>query len=211
MTQMPQVAVHASARREVVPDSFEVVVQVACRRGDAEDALATLTTGFARVEQTIDALPPSDAVARRGAVSQRWTPWERDPGWLASRRVTLTGRDVEHASEVIAPFAQLSGTVDGLELSGPIWGLDPDNPVHAELQVEAVREARARAQRYAAALGGTLGPLIELADPGLGHYAVPLGRVESSAGGAGFETMDFSPEPIAVEARVVGRWALILP
>src|SRR5262249_2386528 len=190
---------------------FEVVVRVACRSGDAEAALAALTSGFARVEEAIDALPPSGVVARRGAVSQRWIPWERDPGWLASRRVTLMGRDVEHAGDVIAPFAALSGSVDGLELTGPVWEVEPDNPVHAELQAEAVREAHARAQRYAAALGGTLGPLIELADPRLGHHAVQLGRADASMEGAGFETMDFSPLPIAVEAGVVGRWALVLP
>jgi uncharacterized protein YggE len=210
MTQLPQVAVHASARREVVPDSFEIVVRVACRSSEAEAALAALTTGFARVERAIDALPPSDVVARRGAVSQRWMPWEQDPAWLASRHVTLTGRDVEQATDVAAPFAALSSTVDGLELTGPIWKLDPDNPVYAELQAEAVHEARARAQRYAAALGGTLGPLIELADPGRRHYAVPLGR-EASVGGAGFESLDFTPVPIEVEAGVDGRWALILP
>ena len=210
MTQMPHVAVHAGARREVVPDSFEVVVRVACRSSDAEAAMAALTRGFALVEEAIDALPPSDVVARRGGVSQRWIPWERDPGWLASRGVTLTGRDVERAAEVIAPFAALSGTVDGLELTGPIWSLDPDNPVHAVLQAEAVREARARAQRYAAALGGTLGPLIELADPRMEHGAVAF-AVRSAGHTEGFETMDFSPEPIEVEARVDGRWTLVLP
>ena len=210
MTQMPQVAVHATARREVVPDSFEVVVRVACRSSDAEAAMTALTRGFALVEEAIDALPPSDVVARRGAVSQRWISWERDPGWMASRGVTLTGRDVEHAGEVIAPFAELSGTVDGLELDGPVWRLDPDHPVHGELQAEAVHEARARAQRYAAALGGTLGPLIELADPRLGRQAVQLSR-DAGMGGAGFETMDFTPEPIEVEASVDGRWALVLP
>ena len=210
MTQLPQVAVHASARREVVPDSFEVVVRVACRSSDAEAAMAALTSGFALVEETIDTLSPSDVVARRGAVSQRWISWEPDPGWLASRGVTLTGRDVEHAGEVIAPLAELTGTVDGLELNGPVWRLDPDHPVHAELQAEAVREARARAQRYAAALGGTLGPLIKLADPRLAHQAVQLSR-DASMGGAGFETMDFSLEQIEVEASVDGRWALVLP
>src|SRR5215469_8810312 len=206
MTQLPQVAVHASARREVVPDSFEVVVRVACRSADADAAMAALTTGFARVEETIDALPALDVVARRGGVSQRWIPWKQDPAWLASRNVRLTGRDVERAGDVIAPFADLSGAVDGLELTGPIWQLDSDHPVNAELQAEAVREARARAQRYAAALGGTLGPLIELADPRLAHQAVQLSR-DASMGGAGFETMDFSLEQIEVEASVDGRWA----
>jgi len=210
MTQLPQVAVHASARREVVPDSFEVVVRVACRSADADAAMAALTTGFARVEETIDALPALDVVARRGGVSQRWIPWEQDPAWLASRNVRLTGRDVERAGDVIAPFADLSGAVDGLELTGPIWQLDSDHPVHAELQPEAVREARARAQRYAAALGGTLGPLIELADPAMERGPVPF-AARSAGHVEGFETMDFSPVLIEVEASVDGRWALVLP
>lgn len=210
MTQMPQVAVHADVRREVVPDSFEIVVRVACRSTDADAAMAALAAGFGRVEETIDALPAPDVIARRSAVSQRWIPWEQDPAWLASRNVRLTGRDVERAGEVVAPFADLTGAVDGLELTGPIWQLDPDNPVHAELQAEAVREARARAQRYAAALGGTLGPLIELADPRMERG--PVAFAARSAGHAeGFETMDFSPVPIEVQTSVDGRWALVLP
>jgi uncharacterized protein YggE len=210
MTQMPQVAVHADARREVVPDSFEIVVRVACRSADADAAMAALTTGFERVEETIDALPVPEVVARRGAVSQRRILWEQNPAWLASRIVRLTGRDIERAGDVIAPIADLSGAVDGLELTGPIWQLDPDNPVHAQLQAEAVREARARAQRYAAALGGTLGPLIELADPTMDRG--PVAFAARSAGHAdGFETMDYSPVPIEVQAGVDGRWALVLP
>jgi uncharacterized protein len=210
MTQIPQVAVHASARRDVVPDSFEIVVRIACRNSDADAAMAALTTGFARVEGIIDALPASDVVARRGAVSQRRIHWERDPAWLASRHVTLAGRDVERPERVIAPFAALSSTVDGLELEGPVWLIDPDNPVHGKLQAEAVREARARAHRYAAALGGTLGPLIELADPRAERGAVAL-AARGAGYAEGFETMDFSAVPVHVEASVDGRWALVLP
>jgi uncharacterized protein len=216
---LPSVAVHATAHRDVTPDRFDAVVRLACHSADAATAARALTTGFARVEAEIETLPAGlDVVARRSGVSQRKVvTWGPDgsgvPEWIASRQVTLTSGDVERAGSVIAPFAALTDSVDGLGLDGPSWHLDRDNPVYGELQAEAVHEAVARARRYAAALGGTLGSLVELADPrGNGGWhranAVALGYV---AGGEGFETMDFSPVPIPVEVAVEGRWALILP
>jgi hypothetical protein len=225
---LPSVAVHATAHRDVTPDRFETVVRLACRSADAAAAARALATGFARVEAAIEALPADlDLVVRRSGVSQRRITWRAGgpggpggvggsggPEWVAGRQVTLTSGEVERAGSVIAPFAELTGAVDGLELDGPSWYLDRDNPVYAELPAEAVLEALTRARRYAAALGGTLGSLIELADPGL-HGPGP-GRAmhlasSYAAGGEGFETMDFSPVPITVEVGVEGRWALILP
>ncbi|HEY3714139.1 MAG TPA: SIMPL domain-containing protein [Jatrophihabitantaceae bacterium] len=219
---MSEVAVHATAHRDVTPDSFDAVVRLVCRAGDAAAAMTALIAGFARVEEAIEALPTaSDVTVSRSGVSQRKVvAWRPDgpgvPEWIASRQITLTGRDIEQAGQIIAPFAALTDTVDGLELDGPTWRLDRDNPVHAELQAEAVHEARARAERYAAALGGRLGALIELADPGMGYPRqrgdIAVAKVSyQSQPGEGFETMDFTPVPIEVEAGVQARWALILP
>jgi len=216
---MSEVAVHASAHRDVTPDSFDAVVRLVCRAAEAAAAMTALIAGFARVEEAIEALPTtSDVTVSRTGVSQRKIIWRPEPQlvtteWLASRQITLTGRDTEQAGPIIAPFAALTDTVDGLELDGPTWRLDRDNPVHAELQTEAVHEARVRAERYAAALGARLGPLIELADPGMDGYrgATMKAMAAYDVGGEGFETMDFTPVPIEVEAGVEGRWALILP
>ena len=210
----PRVSVRGTARRDVAPDSFDVTARLACRAAAAADALAALTDGFARVESAIDALPGADLTVVRGAASQRRSSWYATPGaqpnleWLASRHVTITGRDVGRVGAVMSAFAELIGSVDGLELDGPTWRLDRDNPAPGELQAEAVREALARAQRYAAALGGVLGPLIELADAGaLDHHGARA--VPASAGG-GISAMDFTPAPIEVSVTVEGRWALIL-
>ena len=216
---MSEVAVHASAHRDVTPDSFDAVVRLVCRAAEAAAAMTALIAGFARVEEAIEALPTTpDVTVSRSGVSQRKIIWRPEPQlvtteWLASRQITLTGRDTEQAGPIIAPFAALTETVDGLELDGPTWRLDRDNPVHAELQTEAVHEARVRAERYAAALGARLGPLIELADPGMDGYrgATMKAMAAYDVGGEGFETMDFTPVPIEVEAGVEGRWALILP
>lgn len=215
-SSLPSVAVHATAHRDVTPDRFDTVVRLACRSEDAAAAAQALTTGFSRLEAQIEVLPADlDVIVRRSGVSQRRVTWRPDrPGvteWIASRQVTLTSGEIERAGSVIAPFAALTDSVDGpgdLELDGPSWHLDRDNPVYGELQAEAVHEAVARAKRYAAALGGTLGSLIELADPGASAL---IHNAAAYRAGEGFETMDFSPVPIPVEVAVQGRWTLILP
>lgn len=210
----PHVTVHAIAYQAVTPDRFETTVRVICRDDEALAATAALTRGFARVEAAIDALPVElDVTVDRGGVSLRKVGWgsdKRTPEWIASRSATLISPDIEHAGDVIGPFAALADEVDGLELEGPRWRLDRDNPAHAQLQADAVHEARARAERYAAALGGRLGALVELADPEF-RGATRAVALSGYSPGEGFEIMDFAPVAVEVEASVQGQWALILP
>ena len=219
---LPQVAVRSTVHRDVMPDSFEVTVRLVCRAADAAAAATSLTTGFARIEQTIDSLPGPDLTIERGAVSQRKVMWRPDPDarpdteWVAARHVVVTGRDSERAGAVMRAFAELTDIVDGVELDGPVWHLDNDNPAYDEVQADAVGEALARARRYAVALGGRLGALIELADSGLldGNGPMAYAAVAEFRGGRpgeGFETMDFTPVPVQISATVDARWALIVP
>jgi len=219
---LPQVAVRSTVYRDVTPDSFEVTVRLVCRAADAAAAATSLTTGFARIEQTIDSLPGPDLTIERGAVSQRKAMWRHHSDgaqiteWIAARHVVVTGRDNERAGAVMRAFAELTDTVDGIELHGPSWRLDNDNPAYGEVQADAVGEALARARRYAVTLGGRLGTLIELADTGLldgrpvRHESVSLGLMAGGSG-EGFETMDFTPVPVQISATVDARWALIVP
>lgn len=208
--------------RDVTPDSFEVTVRLVCRAASGSAAATALTTGFARIEQTIDSLPGPDLTIERGAVSQRKAVWRDHPDgaliteWIAARHVVITGRDNERAGAVMRAFAELTDTVDGIELHGPSWRLDDDNPAYGEVQADAVGEALARARRYAVTLGGRLGTLIELADTGLldggqiRHQSRSLGFMAGDSG-EGFETMDFTPVPVPIRATVDARWALIVP
>jgi uncharacterized protein len=218
---LPQVAVRSTVFRDVTPDSFEVTVRLVCRTADAAAAATSLTAGFARIEQTIDSLPGPDLTIERGAVSQRKVMWRPEPKggltteWVASRHLIVTGRDNERAGAVMRAFAELTDTVDGIELHGPSWRLDNDNPAYGEVQADAVGEALTRARRYAVTLGGRLGTLIELADTGMldGGRMVYAEQASFRAGGPGegFETMDFTPVPVQISATVDARWALIVP
>jgi uncharacterized protein YggE len=190
----PQVAVRSTVHREVAPDWYAATVRMVSRGPDAATATASLTAGFERIERTIDALPGDDLRVERSAASHRRVAAE----WQASREATITGRDCERASDVLGALAALGAQVYGLELDGPAWYLDEDNPAHGEAQVDAVREAHARARRYAEALGGSLGRLIEVADT-------------EQADTRGVDTTEFTPRPVPVRVTINARWALVLP
>lgn len=100
-----------------------------------------------------------------------------------------------------------------MNLNGPYWEVSIDSPVYGELQAEAVRAARLRAERYAAALGVTLGSLVELRDPGTGNGPPRHGvTLFSSAGepAGDFAAMDFDPHTLTVYASVQATWALVV-
>lgn len=125
----------------------------------------------------------------------------------------MTSRDLELAADV----SGVLGGVADVVVDGPEWSVDPHHSAFHELQAAAVHEARARAQRYAAALGGTLGRLVELSD--IGHGGVFQSRASKRAASPamsvieppGLESLDLSPRPVELSASVNARWYLVLP
>lgn len=55
--------------------------------------------------------------------------------------------------------------VPDLVVNGPTFGLDPSNPVHANVRVAAAASARTSAQAYAAGVGLSLGAVLRLEEP----------------------------------------------
>jgi uncharacterized protein len=214
MTQfgsLPTVAVHGVAERSVAPDSYNLVARVAVEAEQTQAAAEALTERFAALEATIAQLGHLNLEVERTGVSmyEDGKPLgSRGNTWHASRAMTLTGHDTSQVAEVAGAL----GRLPDVAIEGPQWQVEPDNPVHAEIQADAVREALARAQRYAAALGGTLGRLVELSDTGMGGgRAMRFAASAMDMGGRpGLESMDFTPQPVEISAAVQGRWYLTL-
>jgi uncharacterized protein YggE len=148
---------------------------------------------------------PSSVTVEHGELSN-WSDGNRRTRWRAQRTLTLVGRDVSAAAAVSGELA----LVPGAALHGPMWQVDRDNDAYAAVQRDAVEEAKLRAARYAAALGGTLGRLVELADPEGAHV---FGMRLSAARGSGSEVaeLDFTPQQVTISASVTARWFLVLP
>lgn len=215
-TRQPTVAVAANVQRAVAPDSYVVVARTVVYAADCATAVSALATRFGELDAVVTGLAHLHLDVERGAVSVH-PDWNKQAyagggpsGWAANRHVRVIGSELSQVAELVGAL----GRVPAVEIEGPHWQLDRGNPAHAELAADAVREAIARAQRYATALGGTLGQLVELSDTGLGggpDMRLAMGQGMSSDQVAGLETLDFTPQPIDLSASVQGRWYLTLP
>jgi uncharacterized protein YggE len=208
-TPQPQVTVSATAHGHALPDSFVITAQVSAEAGDAAKAARTLVERYSRLEAAVAHLPPSLQIVH-GSISN----WPADPKrntWQSVRPMTLTGTDLALVGQVANSVA----AVPDVALDGPHWQLGPDAPIHGELQGHAVLEARARAERYAAALGGALGRLVHLTDGNGGHrYAAAAsmrGGLLQGGGPPDMASLDLTPQPLEVSTSVTVTWYLVLP
>ena len=205
----PTVAVTGNVDREVDPDMFVLTGRVTVRAADSASAHALLAQRFTTLDSAAMALGEDDMHLRRGGVYS-YGEGERARRWIAARELSITCHDTARAAEVAGVFGQ----VPDVAVEGPYWRLGPTNPAFAEMQADAVRDARARAERYAEAIGKQLGELVELRDGGSAmpaHFAAAARLPSYSAEDAGLDSMDMSPVPQTVHASVEARWYLVLP
>jgi uncharacterized protein len=211
---LPVITVRGTASREVPPDSFTVRISLTDRADAAADAATALGLRWQRVEEFVDRLPAGVTV-ERGPVfrhQERYTA-QSPATWVAGRTLNLRGSNPDDATELIEAISPLDDQIGGVDVDGPHWQLLEDGPAREQLEAEAVADALARARRFAAVLGGTLGALVELGDPGLlggdggGHVAFALTRSPAPAGLGG---MSFAPVPVQVNASVDARWQLVV-
>lgn len=208
MSEQPTVTVSANVAREVLPDSFVLSAGVRGLGNDAASARAALVARYTELETAAGRLP--DSVQLRHGRVTIWPAGPKQRRWEAGRTLSATGTDLESVGAV----ADALGQFDDVTLSGPEWQVDRDNPAYEELQTEVVREARARAGRYATAVGATLGRLVEIQDPGVGggmriHAAARFGDAGGSPGQ--LSELDLTPQTLTITATVNARWYLVLP
>ncbi len=55
-----------------------------------------------------------------------------------------------------------------VRIDGPTWRVARDNTAHGEARRRAAEDARSRAEEYAAVLGGRVGAIASIAEPGSG-------------------------------------------
>ncbi|MBB3676155.1 SIMPL domain-containing protein [Modestobacter versicolor] len=182
MTGSPRVVVRGEAVAEVSPDAAELVVTVEVRDRRREKALDQLAV---RQQELTALLVPHRGVlgtVSTDAVSVHpESDGTRVTGQVASAVTRVQLDDVAAAGELAVAVAALPDT----SLYGPLWRLSRDHPVHQRVRTEAVADAIARANAYAAALGCRLTGLVEVRDPGTG----------SGGGGGAMRAMAFSAAP----------------
>jgi uncharacterized protein len=214
----PIVAVRGSYSAEVPPDLARVDVTVGAHSPDRARALRDLAR---RVDEVRTALTAYGAAVEAVESGPLWVrpqfkdrrPTERVTGYLAGALLTATVVDAAVLGDLLLRLADR----EMVSLQGPFWSLRPDSDALRRARTEAVREARRRAEEYAAALGARLTGLVELADTGLsadgGHLTgAPYALARAAAASVADEVeFDVAPMPQTVSASVEARFTMTQP
>ena len=132
---------------------------------------------------------------------------QRISGYRGSLSAELVVADFAALPALIAAVAAL----DGAAVDGPWWSLRPTNPVHRQVRIAAIEEAKRRAADYAAAFDTTLGQLVEVSDldsvSGAPRMMKAAFAMEGARGG-GEPELDLEPPEQRVSAQVTVRFQL---
>lgn len=144
---------------------------------------------------------------RRLWVHNEWRG-NRVVGCRAGQDIGLLVPDVSALEEVLAVLVGAEPT----DLQGPRWVLRDATAAQREAQRRAVANARERAEGYASALGGRLGPLRRLSEAsefGGGPVAFRMAAQDSSAPDIRDLGLGLGLEPVRTSVRCTTSWYLI--
>ena len=200
---MAEIVTEGSGWYEQVADRAELNVGYAGTGRDRAAAVAELGKRVAAAEPAF-ARRGVRVLHRRLSVHDEWRG-NRVVGCRATEDVVLRLDDVGALEEVLT--ALVAG--EPATLNGPIWSLADPTAVRRAAQQRAVADARDRAEGYAAALSGWLGPLLRLseaAEPAGGREVRMLAARAEAA--PDVRELGLDPEPVRVTARCTTTWQL---
>jgi uncharacterized protein YggE len=104
---------------------------------------------------------------------------QRPGQWQVNNTIEVKLREVERAGDLANVLTQAGAN----QLYGPNFQLDDTREAQAELLVEAIDDARSKAEKIAAGSGRTLGKVISVSEGGAPGIIVPYARMEAGGGG----------------------------
>jgi len=213
-------SVRGEAQRAVAPDAAVLYGQLSAFAPSKAEALALVRAAQDVLVTALSALGavPLTAAAERSpltwSVTSVATHDERiyDPDATAGRifasaHLNVTVRDLRQLDEVAGTLGRQSA----LELHGASWRVDPDNPAWPPVRAAAIDAAIAKGRDYAAALGGTLRRVLQVADAGLLGNDDAVGEYEGTpaalamGGHSAMPSLDPVPQELraVIEARLL--------
>lgn len=208
---MSAVLVQGSATASVTPDRAQLRLGVSHVEKTAAAALDRAAAGVRALHEVLDRhqIPAADRTTAAVMVQEE-TEW-RDQrtvklGHRAGTTLTVTIRDIAAVGGVLTDAVSDAGaTVHHLA-----WSVDADNPVRRRLLGDAARDARARAEAYATALGLALGEVLSISElqPEAGRPSPKLAMRAMDAAPLG-GAMEVSEGLVELSAAVFVEFALV--
>jgi uncharacterized protein YggE len=220
---VPVVTVRGAWRGEVPPEIARVFLTVSARGADRSsvltqiagrvDELRSILDGYGEAVERIDAHPLrvsarlKDGRWRDDRVSEKVT------GYVAEAQLTVLVVDFSVLGDLLLRLADR----EMVAVRGPQWSLRPDSAALRGGRAAAVRNARANAEEYAAAVGSRLTGLVEISDAEPDYDGGPFpasmlaGSADPEESVADDVTLTVEPVPQAVSATVQARFIVAPP
>jgi|GEM_PF-6402903 len=209
MGEEPTLSVRGEATAEVSADLASLTVRVEVSLPDRAAALAEASARLRRLRDVLTGAPGVREVTVGDVVVYDDGPRPRggrDPRTTA----VVTGTVL---TDPLAAGAIARAVVDAdAGVGGVAWLLAADSSAPRQVRAQAVAQARQAAEDFALAVGGAVGPLLQLADAGLldGAGVAGLRGMRVMASAAGGDPLQLDPRPVTVTASVEARYRLLV-
>jgi uncharacterized protein YggE len=203
----PEIVTEGSGWHEQMADRAECSVGYAGTGRDRTSAVAELGKRVAAAE-AVFGLRGVSVLHRRLSVHDQWRG-NKVVGCRATEDVVLRLDDVTALEDVLAALVRSEPAA----LNGPSWVLVNPTAARRAAQERAVADARDRAEGYAAALGGRLGPLLRLSeapDHGGSPRDVRMMAARAEMAAPDVRELGLEPEPVRVTAHCTTSWELLI-
>ena len=219
------ISVRGEAQRTVEPDSAVLTCVITSTRLAKPDALKAAADALNHLRDALDVLGGAPLTAETGRSMLTWSAHSTRT-YVERELQAKTGRH-EPTGQVVASvelnlvvrdFGLLERLGAALAAHGDLhvvhvaWLVDDDNPTWPALRAEAIRAAVQQARHYAAALGGSLSRIEQLADAGLLGEIHEIRPVQAAAAAHGLARGDsgdapsLDPVPQTIAAAIDARF-----
>jgi uncharacterized protein len=198
-----QIVTEGNGWYEQLGDRAELEVSFSAMARTRSDAVRELGNRVSNADAALT--HPGLQVRHRGVwVHNEWRG-QRVVGCRAGEHIALLVVDVTSLDAVLSALVGAEPT----DLQGPRWVLADPAAAQREAQGRAVADARTRAEGYAAALGGTLGPLLRLAESPEHPAPMAYRMAARESAAPDVRALGLEPEPVRVTARCTTTWTFL--
>jgi uncharacterized protein YggE len=206
-----EIAVTGYGMAAAKPDYATIEIPISVLRGKAEEATQAAAMRYDSLISTLGRLGIGED--DYSTMQYRVSPeWERDDrgrqgkfrGYAAMHRLRVRVRDLVMVGRILDAAVGVGMT----QISEVRFYSSKADSLSKAALADAVRDARARAEIMADALGGSAGPLIELATESAarigGRNVIEEERVQALSLKSGI--VKVAPQEVMTKVVVVGRW-----
>jgi uncharacterized protein YggE len=196
----PSIVMTGTGKATPVSDQMTFHVSIHAVRSDVSGAMSTVGTKTTRVLQALRGVgvDPTYVKTTGLSVQPQYDYSGTGPavisGYTASESLEVAVRELANGGEALAATAAAGG--NEVRISGVKLGVSDPDKARAQARKDAIEEASAKAQEYAAAAGRELGDVISVREVMPGTYIPPTPYADTSALRAAAYDAQTTPIPI---------------